>query len=88
MDVMVFRVALRVIMIASMLATWRLKMAHSHEVLHADSLRRDGKISWEEYGRLLHGKFVHSMAEYMGEMARGIRDRNGRLLELEDLGGR
>ena len=63
-------------------------MAHSTEVLHADSLRRDGKITWEEYGRLLHGKFLPSMGEYMSEIARGVRDRDGRLLELKDLGGR
>jgi hypothetical protein len=63
-------------------------MGHGQEVLHADQLRRDGTITWDEYKRLLKGKFVQSAGELMAETARGIRDKDGRLRELEDLGGK
>ncbi len=57
-------------------------MAHSEEVLHADRLRRDGSITWEEYKSLLRGKFVASVGDMVTDIARGIRDRDGRLREL------
>jgi hypothetical protein len=50
----------------------------------ADELRRNGEITWEEYARLLHGKFGMNPAA----LFRGDRDRQGRLKELKDLGGR
>jgi hypothetical protein len=64
------------------------KMAYDAAVYHADDLRRRGEITWEEYGNLLRGKLKSSPSEYMKEMALGLRDRDGRLKELQDLGGR
>lgn len=62
-------------------------MAHSSEVYDADDLRRRGEITWEQYAALLRGKFVRSMDEYSREWLGGIRDKEGRLHELKDLGG-
>jgi hypothetical protein len=63
------------------------QMSPSREVEGVDDLRRRGEISWEQYGTLLKGKFVATAGEYMGEIVRGIRDKDGRLRELKDLGG-
>ena len=78
MDVMVFRVALRVIMIASMLATWRLKMAHSHEVLHADSLRRTaksvGRSTVDYFTASSFTQWRSTWARWCGESGTGMGD--------------
>ena len=60
-------------------------MGHSDEVERADELRRQRLVSWDEYARLLKGQMNANVGEYMAEMARGIRDRQGRLRALKDL---
>jgi hypothetical protein len=60
-------------------------MAYDEAVLSADDLRRRGEVSWEEYAALLKGKFS---GDLLKDIATRKRDRNGRLRELEDLGGR
>ena len=63
---------------------------YSDEVHDADNARRRAEITWDAYGDRLKGKMSDpaSMTIYMEEFARGVRDRAGRLRELEDLGGR
>lgn len=63
---------------------------YNDSVYEADELRRSGRISWEEYGQRLRGQMSDpaSMGLFAEEFARNIRDRAGRLRELEDLGAR
>jgi hypothetical protein len=57
-------------------------------VEHADDLRRDGEVTWEEYATLLRGKFSMRAGRFVSDFVKGKRDRQGRLRELKDLGGR
>jgi len=59
-------------------------------VYSADESRRRGATTWDGYAGELRGQMNDpaSMGLFAEDFARGVRDRSGRLRELEDLGGR
>ena len=51
-----------------------------------DQLRREDKITWDEYALLLKGELLTPHPEItrmLKEFAQGIRDRQGRRLDLQ-----
>jgi hypothetical protein len=51
-----------------------------------DEMRRNGQLSWEEYAIMLQERPAADWTRLLSDFGRGIRDRAGRLRELEDLG--
>ena len=60
-------------------------MGYTTEVERADELRRQGLVTWEEYADLLQVEMTRDAGDFLAELARGVRDRRGRLKALEDL---
>ncbi len=57
-----------------------------HSVDEVDHMRREGKITWDEYALLLKGgSFMPhpEITRILKEIAQSIRDREGRRLDLQ-----
>ena len=61
-------------------------MARS-DIDHIDDLRRRGEITWDDYKQLLKSRPQDDWNMLLKEFAQGIRDKDGRLRRLQDLGG-
>lgn len=57
------------------------------DVDYIDSLRRQGQITWDDYKQMLKCRPQSDWQMLLKEFTQGIRDKDGRLRNLQDLGG-